>query len=89
MGVAAALFLGCLPGTARADNIPYALSITPFAGGYVFEGNQHTTNRAVYGVSIGYNLDEHWGLEATYGAVPDAITTNSNQTGGTPGANFG
>jgi outer membrane beta-barrel protein len=86
MGMAAVLFLGCFPaGTARAENIPYSLSITPFAGGYVFEGNQHMTDRAVYGVSIGYNVTEHWALEATYSAVPDAITTNSNQTGGTPG----
>ena len=84
--VAAVLLMGMLlSGAARAANIPYSLSITPFAGGYVFEGNQHMTNRAVYGVAIGYNLSEHWGLEATYSAVPDAITTNSNQTGGTPG----
>src|SRR6266567_4818534 len=86
MGVAAVLFLGCFPaGTARADNIPYSLSVTPLAGGYVFEGNQHTTDRAVYGVSIGYNVTENWALEATYSAVPDATTTNSNQTGGLPG----
>jgi OOP family OmpA-OmpF porin len=84
--VAAVLFLGCLlPVVARAANIPYSLSVTPFAGGYVFEGNQHITDRAVYGASIGYNLDEHWGLEATYSAVPDAWTTNTNQTGGAPG----
>ena len=83
MGIAAVL--SPAGGGARAENIPYSLSITPFAGGYVFENNQHMTNRAVYGVSIGYNLSEHWALEATYSAVPEAKTTNTNQVGGLPG----
>ena len=66
-GLAAVVFLGGFqPATARAANIPYSLSMTPFAGGYVFEGNQHITNKAVYGISAGYNFTEHWGLEATY-----------------------
>lgn len=73
LGVAAALFLGAfLPGAARAANIPYALSITPFAGGYVFEGNQLRQNMPVYGISVGYNFTENWGVEVTGSAVVDS-----------------
>jgi outer membrane beta-barrel protein len=73
MGVAAVLFFGCFfASTARAANIPYALSITPFAGGYVFEGNQRRQDKPVYGVSVGYNFTENWGVEVTGSAVVDS-----------------
>lgn len=64
-------------GTARAANLPYSMSVTPFTGGYVFEGNQNIADRAVYGISVGYNLSEHWGLEATYSAVPNTKILNA------------
>ncbi len=74
--VAALLMMGCLqPVVAQGENIPYSLSVTPFAGGYVFEGNQQRKNSEIYGLAVGYNLSEHWGLELTGTYSPDIFST--------------
>lgn len=75
---ATALLLGyLLTPAARAANVPYALSVTPFAGGYVFEGNQKLSNEPVYGLALGYNLSEHWALEAVGSFVLNTFGANS------------
>ena len=77
----AVLFLcGLQPSVALAANLPYSLSVTPFAGGYVFEGNQHLTNKPIYGLAAGYNFGEHWAIEAVYRGAPDSHTTSGVQT---------
>ncbi len=81
--VAALLLLGCLqPMVARADNLPYSLSMTPFAGGYVFEGNEHRRDGAVYGLAVGYNFTENWAIELTglYGPDVNSTTIPQKQT---------
>jgi hypothetical protein len=55
----ALLLVGADGGQAWASIRPYALTVSPFAGAYVFEGNQNLDNRAVYGLAIGYNFSEH------------------------------
>ena len=76
--VAAMLCIGCLlPLAAQAANYPYSLSVTPFAGGYIFEGNQRLENRPVYGLAIGYNLSEHWALEGV-GSFSYDVTSDNN-----------
>jgi outer membrane beta-barrel protein len=78
--VAAVLFLGCLqPFVAQGANLPYSLSVTPFAGGYVFEGNQHRRNGEVYGIAFGFNLSENWALELTGTYNPDVPSTTIPQ----------
>jgi outer membrane beta-barrel protein len=79
MGVAAVLFLGAFQvGTARAANLPYSLSITPFAGGYVFEGNQKRQDKPVYGISVGYNFTGNWAVELTGSAVFDSFSSKKS-----------
>jgi len=75
---ATAFLLWCyqLP-AARAANIPYSLSVTPFAGGYVFEGNQKLSSEPVYGLAVGYNLSEHWALEGAGSFVLNTVSADS------------
>lgn len=81
VGLAAVLSLCALkPGTAQAGNIPYSLSLTPFAGGYVFEGNRNLADRAVYGLAAGFNFTPNWGIEAVYSGIFDTHNTNGTQT---------
>jgi outer membrane beta-barrel protein len=55
------------------------LSITPFAGGYLFEGNQNLRNKPVYGLALGYSLNPNWDFEAVYRWVPDSQYTSGQQ----------
>lgn len=81
MGLAAVLSLCGFPrGTAQAGNIPYSLSLTPFAGGYVFEGNRNLADRPVYGLAAGFNFTPNWGIEAVYSGIFDIPSTNGTQT---------
>jgi OOP family OmpA-OmpF porin len=60
---ATVLTLALVPGSSRAAIRPYALTLSPFAGGYVFEGNQRLKASPVYGLAVGYNFGERWGGE--------------------------
>ncbi len=40
-----------------------AISISPFFGGYTFEGNENLQTRSLTGIRLGYNLSDKWGLE--------------------------
>ncbi|HEY6872890.1 MAG TPA: AMIN domain-containing protein [Geobacteraceae bacterium] len=84
IGLAAALLCG-QPGTARAANLSNAFTVSPFAGGYLFEGNQGFTNRGVYGIAFGYNLTSHWAVETVYTTIPEVKTRNNKQTGAPAG----
>jgi OOP family OmpA-OmpF porin len=46
-----------------AEVRPNGFNITPFAGWYIFEGNEDFNDRPLYGLGIGYRLDEHWSTE--------------------------
>jgi OOP family OmpA-OmpF porin len=61
--LAAVLAAASAPGTSLAAIRPYALTLSPFAGGYVFEGNQGFKDSPVYGLAAGYNFGERWGVE--------------------------
>ena len=77
--VAAMLCIGCLqPFAAQAANYPYSLSVTPFAGGYIFEGNQRLHSTPVYGLALGYNLSEHWALEGVGSFSTNVTSDKSN-----------
>jgi OmpA-OmpF porin, OOP family len=60
---ATVLAIALVPGISRAEIRPYALTLSPFAGGYVFEGNQRLKDSPVYGLAVGYNFGERWGGE--------------------------
>jgi len=46
-----------------ADVRPNGFSITPFAGWYIFEGNEDYNDRPLYGLGLGYRFNEHWSTE--------------------------
>ncbi len=47
-----------------------AVTISPFLGGYVFDGVQHVRTNMAGGLKLGYNLTPHWGVEGQFTYVP-------------------
>ena len=41
-----------------------AFSLSPFIGGYTFDGVEHLKTSPVYGLRLGYDLTKNWGVEA-------------------------
>lgn len=52
-----------------------ALSVSPFIGGYTFDGVQHLETSPVYGLRLGYDLTKNWEVEA----VADYLATDGTQ----------
>ncbi|ETR71752.1 MAG: OmpA-OmpF porin, OOP family [Candidatus Magnetoglobus multicellularis str. Araruama] len=42
------------------DEASSNISLSPFAGGYLFEGQQTFGGNAVYGLNLGYQFSNHW-----------------------------
>ncbi|MBL0700673.1 MAG: OmpA family protein [Desulfosarcina sp.] len=63
---------------ATAENKAGALTVSPMIGGYLFEGNQDLDNEATYGLGLGYNIDQNWGLEGMF----NFIDTDSKKDAG-------
>lgn len=60
----AAASLGATPAQAGIEGEEF--SISPFAGGYVFDGSQHLSSGLALGARLGYNFDPHWGAEGQF-----------------------
>jgi OmpA-OmpF porin, OOP family len=71
------LFCTILP--AIAEIRPGDFSVSPFIGGFLFEGNQDLEHRPVYGLRIGYDYSRNWGVEAVF----DYVRTNYKATDST------
>ncbi|MBF0450700.1 MAG: OmpA family protein [Candidatus Magnetomorum sp.] len=69
--------------TVAADTRPNGLTITPFAGGYVFEGNEPYKGGALYGLALGYRFSDHWSTELSmsYGDFENNTCDESNPNG--------
>jgi OOP family OmpA-OmpF porin len=52
---------------AQAEVRAGSVSLTPFAGGYFFEGNQDLKNSPVIGLRAGYNFTKNLGMEGFFG----------------------
>jgi OOP family OmpA-OmpF porin len=53
--------------TAQAEVRAGSVTVTPFIGGYVFEGNEYNLDPALtYGVRAGYNFTKNLGLEGYF-----------------------
>ena len=52
-----------------------AVSVSPFIGGYTFDGEQHALTRPVYGLRLGYNITKSWGVEGVFDYVASERTT--------------
>jgi OOP family OmpA-OmpF porin len=51
-----------------------SVSITPFIGGYLFEGNQNLEkNNLAVGLRAGYNFTKNWGVEGFFNYVPTKV----------------
>lgn len=49
-------------------------SVSPFIGGYVFEGDQDLKNRPVYGLRVGYDFTENWSAEVVFDYISTKYT---------------
>lgn len=52
-----------------------AFSVSPFVGGYTFDGEQHLETAPVYGLRLGYDVTKHFGVEA----VADYLATEQTR----------
>jgi OOP family OmpA-OmpF porin len=64
----------------HAEIRPGATSVTPFIGGYIFEGNQDLKSGPAYGIRAGYHFTQNWGLEAYF----HYVTTEIESLAGNP-----
>lgn len=55
--------------TVWAENRDGVVTVSPFVGGYTFDGDQALDRDWYYGVRIGYNFSEHWGAEGLFGYI--------------------
>jgi OOP family OmpA-OmpF porin len=73
------LLLLCASLPAFAEIRPGDFSVSPFIGGFLFEGNQDLEHRPVYGLRVGYDFTRNWGVEAVF----DYVRTNYKATDST------
>jgi len=57
-----------------AGERPQAFSISPFIGGYTFDGTQHLKTGPVFGLRLGYDITENWATEGVFDFVPSETT---------------
>ncbi|MDD5722358.1 MAG: OmpA family protein [Syntrophales bacterium] len=74
--VSCVLFLFLASGVS-AEMRAGAASISPMVGGYAFDGEQDLDNGPTYGLGIGYNLDERWGVEAAFNYIDTDFNTGN------------
>ena len=74
------LFIMATVSSGFAQIRPGAFSISPFVGGYWFEGNQNLENRPVYGARLGYDFTKHLGAEAVFDYVNTNYKPNDTST---------
>jgi len=60
-------------GAAQAEVRAGSFSITPFIGGYFFEGNENLKDTYTVGLRAGYNFTENVGLEAFFNYIPTEL----------------
>ncbi len=68
--------VGVMAAPAVAGEREGAFSISPFIGGYTFDGVQHLETAPVFGLRLGYDLTKNWGVEL----VGDYLATEGTRT---------
>ena len=61
-------------GTVYAGERAGAITLSPFVGGYTFDGVETLETRPVYGLRLGYNFIKNFGLEGTFSYVSTSFT---------------
>jgi len=67
IGVAFLLMLSAV--SLKAEIKPDSITLSPFIGGYIFEGDQDLKHKPAYGLGLGYNFDSHWAAEAVFNYI--------------------
>ena len=80
--VAAFVFL--LPLSARSEIKAGSFEVGPFGGYNFFQNNQNLENRPVFGLRLGYNFTEHFGIEGA-GEFIRSYVDDKGRTGLTEG----
>jgi len=66
-GTLTSLSLVSLATPGFAENRKGAVTLSPFVGGYVLDGDQREESRPEFGLRAGYNFTENFGAEAMFG----------------------
>ena len=74
--ILAVLLLVSLSTPALAQISSGAFSLSPFVGGFLFDGGEYLEHRPVYGLRLGFDFTKNWGAEA----VLSYVNTNYTQT---------
>jgi OOP family OmpA-OmpF porin len=72
------ILLTVSPVASQAEIREDTFSLSPFIGGYTFDGGQNLDTNAVYGLRGGYNFTKNWAMEAAFGYV----NTDLDRAGG-------
>ena len=75
------IFMLAVAATGHAQVKAGAFSVSPFIGGYTFEGNQDLKSTLVYGLRGGYNFTKNWGVEGFF----SYLNSESKSLAGNPG----
>ncbi len=46
-----------------------AVTVSPFVGGYTFDGAEHLETRPTVGLRLGYDITKNWAVEATFNYI--------------------
>ena len=71
-----AVLLLTTAGTAIAEQRAGAFTVSPFVGGYTFDGVQSLETRPVYGLRLGYDITKNFGIEVSGDYVSTKSTGN-------------
>ena len=61
-------------GTVDAGERAGAVTLSPFVGGYTFDGAEGLETRPVVGLRLGYDFSKNFGLEGTFNYVSTSFT---------------
>ncbi len=82
-----AVLLVATAGAASAEQRAGAFTLSPFVGGYTFDGVQSLETRPTYGLRLGYDITKNLGVEATFGYVNSKSTGNPKSIAGANNVN--
>ncbi|MBN1848837.1 MAG: outer membrane beta-barrel protein, partial [Deltaproteobacteria bacterium] len=68
-------------GNIRAEMKPDTFTLSPFIGGYLFEGDQDLKHRPTYGLGFGYSFDDSWGMEVVFNYIDTYVDTRRELNG--------
>ena len=68
------ILIAVTPGSVRAGERAGAVTLSPFMGGYTFDGAENLETRPEFGLRLGYNFIKKFDLEGTFSYVSTRFT---------------